>query len=106
MAEKKKILIIDDELDFVEAFRMTLKAKNFEAVTTSSRPQAQESLKFNPDCIVLGTLTPAGEAFKLHQWLRANPRYRDIPLMVIDARYEERSSKGWRKSEGMQLEAD
>jgi DNA-binding NarL/FixJ family response regulator len=60
-------------------------------------------MKAEPDIIVLGTLAPAGQAFAMHQWLKQHPRYRDIPLMVIDARYQERFVRGWRKFEGMQL---
>jgi len=106
MRKKEKILIIDDEPDFVEAFQRTLVAKRYQVMTTSSRPLAQEMMKAEPDIIVLGTLAPAGQAFTMHQWLKQHPRYKDIPLMVIDARYEERSVRGWRRFEGMQLESE
>ncbi|GAI10530.1 unnamed protein product, partial [marine sediment metagenome] len=68
--------------------------------------QVQDRMSDEPDIVVLGTITPAGEAFRLHQWLKGHPRYKDIPLLVIDARYEERPIKGWRREEGMQLEAE
>jgi DNA-binding NarL/FixJ family response regulator len=42
----------------------------------------------------------------MYQWLGQHPRYKDIPLLVIDARYEERPIKGWRRFEGVQLDAD
>jgi len=106
MANKERILIVDDELDFVEACQRTLKAKRYQVMTTSSRTLAQEMMKAEPDIIVLGTLTPAGQAFAMHQWLKQHPRYKDIPLMVIDARYQERHVRGWRKFEGMQLESE
>lgn len=105
MGNDKKILLIDDEPDFVEAFSRTLEAKSYQVITTS-REQVQERMKDEPDIVVLGTITPAGEAFRLHQWLKGHPRYKDIPLLVIDARYEERSTRGWRREEGMQLEAE
>jgi DNA-binding response OmpR family regulator len=54
----------------------------------------------------LGTLTPAGQAFSLHNWLKQYPGYKDVPLLVIDARPEERLIKGWRKFEGVQLESE
>jgi DNA-binding NarL/FixJ family response regulator len=104
--KKGKILIVDDEPDFVEAFRMTLEGKSYQVMTASSKAQAQEMVSLLPDVVVLGTLTPAGNAFALHQWLRGHPRHKDTPLMVIDARYEERPIKGWRRFEGMQLESD
>ena len=103
MRKNEKILIVDDEPDFVEAFRMTFATKSYEVVTASSKAQAQDMMKAVPDIIVLGTLAPAGQAFTLHQWLKGHPRYKDIPLMVIDAQSKERSARGWRKFEGMQL---
>ena len=106
MLENKKILIVDDEPDFVEACRMTLGAHACKVICTSNKAQAQEKLNEGPDIVVLGTLTPAGEAFSMHQWLKRHPRYKDIPLLVLDARYEDRSVKGWRRFEGMQVEAD
>jgi len=106
MGNNERILIIDDEPDFVEAFRVTLEAKAYQVTTASSKAEAQEMISAEPHIIVLGTIAPAGEAFRLHQWLKGHPRYKDIPLLVIDARYEERSVKGWRREEGMQLEAE
>ncbi len=103
----EKILIIDDELDFVEAFRMTLEAKAYEVLTASSRTEAQAVLKkTEPGIVVLGTIAPAGQAFSMHQWLKQHPSYKDIPLLVVDARNEERPTKGWRRFEGMQLVAE
>jgi DNA-binding NarL/FixJ family response regulator len=106
MADKARILIVDDEPDFREAFARTLEAKAFRVMTASSRAQAQEMMGLEPDIVVLGTLAPAGQAFALHQWLKQHPSHKNIPLMVIDSQYEERFTRGWRKFEGMQLESD
>jgi len=104
--KKEKILIIDDEADFVEACRRILEAKAYQVVTASNGAQAREMMIVEPALIVLGTLAPAGHAFSMYQWLGQHPRYKDIPLLVIDARYEERTIRGWRKFEGMQLESE
>lgn len=104
---KDKILIIDDEPDFVEAFRRTLEAKSYQVMTAFGKAQAQEMVREEePNVIVLGTLAPAGQSFSTYQWLGQHPRFKDIPLLVIDARYEERPIRGWRRFEGLQLEAD
>ena len=105
MENYKKILLIDDEPDFVDACSRTLAAKSYRVIT-ASKAQAQEMMKDEPDIVILGTIAPAGEAFRLHQWLKGHPRYKDIPLLVIDAREEERHIRGWRREEGMQLEAE
>jgi len=106
MGNNEKILIIDDEPDFVEAFRRTLEARLYQVMTTSSTALAREMMKANPDLIVLGTVAPAGELFSMYQWLKRNPRYKDIPLMVIDAQYKERPIKGLRRFEGVRMDPD
>jgi DNA-binding NarL/FixJ family response regulator len=106
MGHNEKILIVDDEPTFVDSFRRTLEAKSYRVLTASSVTQAQEVMKTEPNLVVLGTLAPAGQAFSMHEWLRRHPRYKDIPLVVIDANCEEQSSRGWRRYEGMQIEAD
>jgi len=104
--KKEKILIIDDEPDFVEALRRTLEAKSYQVMTTTSKALAEEMMKAEPALVVLGTLAPAGQAFSMYQWLGQHPRYKDIPLLVIDARYEERPIRGWRRFEGVQVDGD
>jgi len=106
MGNNNKILIIDDEPNFVESFRRTLEAKSYQVITAPSKAQGQEMMEADPDLIVLGTLTPAGQAFSMYQWLTEHPRYKDIPLLVIDARYEERLIKGWRRFEAVRLDSD
>jgi DNA-binding NarL/FixJ family response regulator len=103
---KNKILIIDDEPDFAEALRITLEAKAYRVITATNKAQGQEKMRQGPDVVVLGTVTPIGQAFSLHNWLKQHPRYKDVPVLVIDSRPEERLIKGWRKFEGMQLESE
>jgi DNA-binding NarL/FixJ family response regulator len=103
---EQKVLIIDDEPEFVQALRMTLEAKSYRVITASTPAEGQERVKENPAAIVLGTLAPAGQAFSFHNWLKRHPRYKDVPLLVVDAPPEQQSVKGWRRVEGMQLEAE
>ena len=104
--KKEKILIIDDEPAFMEACQRILEAKTYQVMTASSAEQAREVIKADPACIILGTLAPAGQAFAMYQWLGQHPRYKEIPLLVIDARYEERPIRGWRRFEGLQVDGD
>ena len=106
MAENKKVLLIDDEPYFLEILQKALVAKAYNVICCVSKEEGQEMLDQEPDVIVLGTLAPAGQAFSMHQWLKGHSRYKDIPLVVIDAPPAERQVKGWRIFEGMQLEAE
>ncbi len=107
MTVYKRILVVDNEPDFLESMRMTMAAKAHQVVTAKNRAEAEQlvgSERF--DALVLGTITPRGDAFAFHQWMKGNPKTRDVPLLVIDARPERRLLEGWRRDEGMQLEAD
>ena len=72
---KEKILIIDDEPSFVESCRRTMEAKTYNVVTTSDREHAIEMMESEPDVIILGTLSPAGQTFSMYKWLENHPRY-------------------------------
>jgi DNA-binding NarL/FixJ family response regulator len=104
--KKEKILIIDDEPTFIEACRRTLEAKGYTVTAASNATQVKEMIKIDPALIILGTMAPAGQAFAMYQWLGEHPRYKEIPLLIIDARYEERPIRGWRRFEGIQVDGD
>jgi len=105
--KKRQVLIVDDEPDFVLALQNALKSEMCEVVAADSKTQAQQALKtMSPDLVILGTLSPRGEAFSLHQWLRENPKTRDLPIVVIDATPEKQLIKGWRRDEAMLMEAE
>lgn len=104
---KKHVLIVDDEPDFVSALKNALASEACEVITADSKTQAQQVIKAtNPDLVILGTLSPRGEAFALHQWLRENPKTKDLPVVVIDAAPEKQLIKGWRRDEAMLMDAE
>ena len=104
--KKEKVLIIDDEPAFVESCRRTMEAKAYSVFTTSDREHAMEMMGSEPDVIVLGTLAPAGQTFAMYKWLEQHPRYKDIPILVIDARQGEQNIRGLRTFENVQVDGD
>ena len=85
----------------------TLEARLYQVATASNKAEVQERIKtIDPDVIILGTMTPRGEAFSLHQGLRQHPKTKDLPVLVIDAAPEKQLIKGWRKDEAMVMEAE
>src|SRR4030043_1121703 len=89
--KKEKILIIDDEPAFVESCRRTMEAKAYKVFTTSDKEHAMEMMESEPEVFILGTLAPAGQTFTMYKWLEKNPRDKDIPILVIDARQGEQN---------------
>jgi DNA-binding response OmpR family regulator len=107
MDKQPKILVVDNEPSFVELARNALEASSYQVIVASDRKGGLEKArKEAPDLVIVGALEPRGDAFKLHQELRDNPRTEGIPMLVVDVRPEQHSQKGWRRDEGMQMAAE
>jgi len=107
METKAKVLLVDDESEFIADMQTKLLAKGWQVLTVGNRSEAEEVARHEkPDLIILGTIMPRGDAFQLHQWLKQNPNFREVPLIVVDAPPEKRLIKGWRMDEGLKLEAE
>jgi DNA-binding NarL/FixJ family response regulator len=83
-----------------------MEAKSYKIISASDRETAQELMAAEPDLVILGTLTPAGQAFAFYKWLEQHPRYNETPILVIDARQGERNVKGWSTYENIQVDGD
>ena len=106
MENKLKIMIVDDEADFIESLRVRLEEESYHVVIAQDKAQAQDLAQSEkPDAVVLGTIMPRGDAFLLHQWLRETPELSDVPMLVIDAPTEKQVLRGWRKDEGLRMDA-
>jgi DNA-binding NarL/FixJ family response regulator len=102
-----RILIVDDEREFVSDLEGNLRERSCEVFVAASREQAQEIARSKkPDMVVLGTIAPRGEAFRLHQWLRKSTQAKNASIIVVDVSPEKHLLKGWRRDEGMRLDAD
>ena len=107
MEKNPRILIVDDELDFVQALDATLVDNSYSVIIASDRRQAEEMVRSQePDMIVLGTIMPRGDAFLLHQWLKQTLAFSKLPIMVINAPPEKQLTRGWRLEEGLQCDAE
>jgi DNA-binding NarL/FixJ family response regulator len=107
MEKRRTILIVDDEIDFVEALKITLENEDYIVVTAYDREQAEKMLRSHePDMIVLGTIMPRGDAFLFHKWMKQTLGFGNLPIMVINAPPEKQLLKGWRMDEGMQMDAE
>jgi len=107
MGSKAKILVVDDEFEFRTDLQEALEAGDYQVLIARDKVQAQERAQSEPpELVVLGTIAPRGDAFLLHQWLKRSPKFRDLPVIVVDASPEKQLIKGWRRDEGLRLEAD
>ena len=101
-----RILIVGTEPEFIEMARKSLEP-SFKVLCALNKDEGLEKARKElPDAIVLGYLEPRGTSFELHKRLREGWRTRHIPLLVVDVDSTERFQKGWRRDEGLQMDAE
>ena len=105
MEKKGKILVVDDEPEFLLALQKAMEAESLDVITARTKAEAQERLMRGADIVILGTLTPSGEASSLHDWMKQNVITKNMPIVVIDAPLEKRLISGWSIDEGKQMDA-
>lgn len=94
---RAKILIIDDESVYIDVLSDLLRSEH-RIVAAKTGEAAMERLEKNslPDLILLDVIMPGRNGYQICEWLKSNPRTRDIPVIFITASSnEEDEAKGF-----------
>ena len=83
----KKILIIDDDIDLVEAMRLTLESAGFEVIDAQDGKKGLEKIASgSPDLVILDVMMGTqDEGFHVAYQIKNNPDTSDIPLIMLTA---------------------
>jgi len=85
--EKKKILIVDDEQDFVDLVKLRLETNNYQVITASDGKQALSiAAKEKPDLILLDILMPEIDGVKVCQKLKSDPLTAGMVIVMLTAK--------------------
>lgn len=104
---KRIILIVDQDDRFTVNLREELEKRHCKVFIACDRRKAQQIVESrNPQLIILGTITPRGDAFQLHQWIKNRPATASLPLVVVDVPPDKQHLNGWRRDEGLRLDAE
>jgi len=107
MKTMKKILLVDDDPDFVEGARMVLEKSDFEVVIASSGKECLERIKEEkPDLIILDIMMPKKSGFEVCKELKSNIEYNRIPVVMLTALKQKLSRTSYSIAEGLELEAE
>jgi two-component system phosphate regulon response regulator PhoB len=90
MSRKTQILVVEDEAAIQELLRYTLEQAGFEAVLAGSGEQALSKVRGElPDAVLIDLMLPGVSGMALAKQFRADPRTRDLPLLMVTARVDE-----------------
>ena len=83
---KKKILVVDDEIQIVRLLSMRLEANNYEIVKAYDGNQCTQVAKTEkPDLILLDIKMPMGGGITAFETIRKNEITKNIPIIFITA---------------------
>lgn len=87
MKNKRKVLLVDDDVDFVEANKAVLENANFEVTVAYSGEQCLKEIeREKPDVIVVDVMMERmSTGFVLSRKLKKDPDYRRIPILMLTA---------------------
>jgi len=100
MAEKKTILVADDEQAFVEVLKLRLEALNFKVIDAYDGAEAIDKIKDSPPhLILLDIMMPKLNGYQVCKELKGNDKFKHIPIIIFTAKAQE-SDKAWGKECG------
>ena len=86
MNQKPKVLIVDDEPFNVDYLEQELEDLNYATVAANNGQEALEKVQAeSPDLVLLDIMMPVMDGFAVLARLKADPKLRDIPVIIISA---------------------
>ena len=103
----KKILVVDDDPDLVDATSMILKSKKYDVSVAYDGVEGLEKARNEkPDLIVLDVMMPKKDGYTLCKELKADPDLSGIPVLLLTAVVANIPTTRFTQQMGMETEAD
>ncbi len=106
---EKKILVVDDDPDILEALTMILESQGYQVVTAHNGIEGLATLKAEkPDLMVLDLLMPKMDGFAVLKELQDArwSKYRETPVLILTSVREEAARRRYELETAMELSVD
>jgi DNA-binding response OmpR family regulator len=89
--EKKKILVVDDEVDLIKTIQFSLELEGYKVLVSYNGEDAlAQARKENPDLILLDIMLPKLDGYKVCRLLKFDEQYKHIPILMMTAKTQEK----------------
>lgn len=90
MSETKTVLVVDDEPNIVLSLRYLMSKAGYRVCVATDGEAALEAIeRERPDLVLLDLMIPKRDGYDVCQTLRADPRHRELPVVMLTARGRE-----------------
>ena len=107
MEKIAKILLVDDDADFVEATKTVLESRPYEVVVAiEGEDGLRKARSEKPDLILLDVIMPIKDGFTAAEQLKKDPALSKIPVLMLTSFSTKGPGTGIPLSRGLELEAE
>ena len=107
MERKAKILLVDDDADFVESTKTVLESKPYEVIVAVNGDEAiRKAREESPDLVLLDIIMPVEDGFTAAEQLKKDPQLARIPVLMLTSYSTKGAETSIPRSRGYELEAE
>jgi two-component system alkaline phosphatase synthesis response regulator PhoP len=107
MEKKAKILLVDDDIDFVEATKTILESKPYEVIIAYEGDEAlRKAREENPELVLLDIIMPVKDGFTAAEQFKKDPQLGKIPIIMLTSYSARKGETSIPVSRGLELEAE
>ena len=89
--DKKRILIVDDEIEMAQMLKLRLEANQYEVmIANDGKEGLDKARKEKPDLLILDLMLPLMDGYKVCGFLKKDFRYAHIPIILFTARAQDK----------------
>jgi len=103
----KKILMVDDDVDFCAAAKLLLESKAYEVVLAHDGKEGLDKVRTaGPDLVILDVMMPEMNGYDVCVVLKSDPKLSHIPIILLTAVDQSIFKTTYTKEMGLMTEAD
>ncbi|MDD5452371.1 MAG: response regulator [Desulfovibrionales bacterium] len=103
----KKILMVDDDVDFCAAAKLLLESKAYEVVLAHDGKEGLDKVRTTgPDLVILDVMMPEMNGYDVCVVLKSDPKLSHIPIILLTAVDQSIFKTTYTKEMGLMTEAD
>ena len=107
MEKIAKILLVDDDKDFVESTKIVLESKPYEVVVAYEGEEGlRKAREEKPDLILLDVIMPVKDGFTAAEQLKKDPELSKIPTLMLTSFAARRGETSIPVSRGFSLDVE
>jgi DNA-binding response OmpR family regulator len=107
MKDKAKILLVDDDQDFVEATKLVLESKPYEVIVAYDGDEGlAKARRDRPDLIILDIIMPVKDGFNAAEELKKDSELSRIPVLMLTSFSQKVGETSLSVSQGLTLDTE